>query len=169
MTPEDFSGTPSEYDLPHLVMTYTALSSLSILRDDFSKLDRAGIIRFLTACQQPDGSFSALPNGGESDLRMLYCAFVISSMLDDWSGIAIDRAVAYIRKCYSYEGGYGQTPNGEALEPDALGRILREDEQACRRVLLLLVWSISEGELTATCVERYKFIFLLRYWVLVTL
>ncbi len=48
-------GTPSEYDLPHLVMTYTALSSLSILRDDFSKLDRAGIIRFLTACQQPDG------------------------------------------------------------------------------------------------------------------
>ncbi len=31
---------------------------------------------------------------------MLYCAFVISSMLDDWSGIAIDRAVAYIRKCY---------------------------------------------------------------------
>ncbi|KAL1946071.1 hypothetical protein VTO73DRAFT_15198 [Trametes versicolor] len=115
MTPENFSGTPSEYDLPHLVMTYTALSSLSILRDDFSKLDRAGIIRFLRACQQADGSFSALPNGGESDLRMLYCAFVISSMLDDWSGIDIDRAVAYVRNCYSYEGGYGQTPNGEAL------------------------------------------------------
>lgn len=31
---------------------------------------------------------------------MLYCAFVISSMLDDWSGIDIDRAVAYVRNCY---------------------------------------------------------------------
>ncbi|KAH9850205.1 terpenoid cyclases/Protein prenyltransferase [Lenzites betulinus] len=115
VTPEDFSGTPSEYDVPHLVMTYTALLSLSILRDDFGKLNRPGIIRFLNGCQRKDGSFSALPNGGESDLRMLYCAFAISSMLDDWSGIDVGSAVAYIRACYSYEGGYGQTPNGEAL------------------------------------------------------
>ncbi|KAI0824009.1 terpenoid cyclases/Protein prenyltransferase [Trametes gibbosa] len=115
VTPEDFSGTPSEYDTPHLVMTYTALLSLAILRDDFSKLDRAGITRFMSACQRQDGSFSALPNGGESDLRMLYCAFAISSMLDDWSGVDVESAVAYIRTCYSYEGGYGQTPNGEAL------------------------------------------------------
>ncbi|KAI0655560.1 terpenoid cyclases/Protein prenyltransferase [Cubamyces menziesii] len=115
MTPEDTTGDASEYDLPHLVMTYTALNSLSILRDDFSKLDRRGILRFLSACQRKDGSFSALPNGGESDLRMLYCAFVISSMLNDWTGIDVDRAIDYIRQCYSYEGGYGQTPGGEAL------------------------------------------------------
>lgn len=77
-------------------------------------------------------SFSALPNGGESDLRCVYCAFAISSMLGDWSGIDVERAVAYIRQCevrlvflsalsfiddthQSYEGGYGQTPDGEAL------------------------------------------------------
>ncbi|KAI0629999.1 terpenoid cyclases/Protein prenyltransferase [Trametes polyzona] len=113
VTPED--GELSEYDLPHLVMTYTALLSLAILRDDFSKLNRENIPHFLRSCQKEDGSFSALPNGGESDLRMLYCAFTISSMLNDWSGIDIDRAVAYIRRCYSYEGGYGQTPHGEAL------------------------------------------------------
>ncbi|KAI8986274.1 terpenoid cyclases/Protein prenyltransferase [Trametes punicea] len=115
MTPEDFSGNPSEYEEPHLVMTYTALLSLSILRDDFSALDRKGVLRFLGSCQQEDGSFSALPSGGESDLRMLYCAFAISSMLDDWSGIDIDRAIDYTRRCYSYEGGYGQAPDGEAL------------------------------------------------------
>ncbi|KAI9069323.1 terpenoid cyclases/Protein prenyltransferase [Trametes sanguinea] len=116
MTPEDFCGTPSsDCDNPHLVMTYTALLSLAILRDDFSKLDRKGILRFLSACQQEDGSFSALPNGGESDLRMLYCAFTISSFLNDWSGIDVDRAIDYVRRCYSYEGGFGQTPNGEAL------------------------------------------------------
>ena len=45
-------------------------------------------------------SFTALPNGGESDLRMTYCAFVICSLLDDWSGMDLDRALAYIHKCY---------------------------------------------------------------------
>ncbi len=45
-------------------------------------------------------SFSALPNGGESDLRMLYCAFAISDFLDDWSGIDVDAAIAYTQRCY---------------------------------------------------------------------
>ncbi|KAI0759362.1 terpenoid cyclases/Protein prenyltransferase [Trametes elegans] len=115
VTPEESSGGLSDYDVPHLVMTYTALISLAILRDEFSNLDRSGIICLLRSCQKEDGSFSALPTGGESDLRMLYCAFVISSLLDDWSGIDVDRAIEYIRRCYTYEGGYGQTPNGEAL------------------------------------------------------
>ncbi|GBE85095.1 Geranylgeranyl transferase type-1 subunit beta [Sparassis crispa] len=115
MTPAEIPGKYSEYDTPHLIMTYTALLSLAILRDDFSKLDRPGILKFLRACQQDDGSFSALPSGAESDLRAVYCAFVVSSMLDDWSGIDIDRAVEYIKKCSSHEGGYGQTPFGEAL------------------------------------------------------
>ncbi|KAH9932713.1 terpenoid cyclases/Protein prenyltransferase [Epithele typhae] len=115
VTPEGYAGEPLEYETPHLVMTYTALLCLTMLRDDFTALNRSGIIRCIRACQQEDGSFSALPTGGESDLRMMYCAFVISSLLDDWSGIDLDRAIAYIERCYSYEGGYGQTPNGEAL------------------------------------------------------
>ena len=48
-------GEPSEYDLPHLIMTYTALLCLAMLRDDFTKLDRPGILRFLGACQREDG------------------------------------------------------------------------------------------------------------------
>ncbi|KAI0927734.1 hypothetical protein AcW1_007107 [Taiwanofungus camphoratus] len=115
MTPGERLNEYSEYDTPHLIMTYTALLSLAILRDDFTELDRSGIVKFLRACQREDGSFSALPNGGESDLRTTYCAFVISSMLDDWSGVRIDHAVSYIKRCSSYEGGYSQTPDGEAL------------------------------------------------------
>ncbi|KZT67125.1 terpenoid cyclases/Protein prenyltransferase [Daedalea quercina L-15889] len=117
MTAEDHNSEReyTEYDGPHLIMTYTALMSLAILRDDFAKLNRAGILTFIRLCQQDDGSFSALPNGGEADLRTTYCAFVICSLLGDWSGMDLERAVAYIRRCSSEEGGYGQTPDGEAL------------------------------------------------------
>ena len=99
-------------------MTYTAFLALAILRDDFSKLDRSGIIRFLRTCQQEDGrwndksschrspplltnihSFSTVPGSNESDLRTLYCAFAISSMLDDWSGINVPLAVSFISTC----------------------------------------------------------------------
>ncbi|KAH8086008.1 terpenoid cyclases/Protein prenyltransferase [Cristinia sonorae] len=105
----------SEYDTPHLIMTYTALLSLAILRDDFKRLEKKGILKFLRSCQRSDGSFSSLPNGGDSDLRQVYCAFAISSILDDWSGIDVDSAVKYIQRCENYEGGYGQSPGGEAL------------------------------------------------------
>ena len=51
----DPQGEPSEYETGHLVMTYTALLCLSMLRDDFSKLDRPGLLRLVKACQQEDG------------------------------------------------------------------------------------------------------------------
>jgi hypothetical protein len=44
-----------DYNGPHLVMTYTALLALAILRDDFSKLDRPGLVKFIRACQRDDG------------------------------------------------------------------------------------------------------------------
>lgn len=101
-------------DTPHIIMTYTALLTLAILRDDFSKLDRSGMLKFLRACQREDGSFSTIPGSGESDLRTLYCAFAISSMLNDWSGIDVPRATSFIALCRTYEGGYGQSPFCEA-------------------------------------------------------
>ncbi|KAI0088510.1 terpenoid cyclases/protein prenyltransferase alpha-alpha toroid [Irpex rosettiformis] len=113
--PLQLAADYSEFDTPSLIMTYTALLNLAILRDDFTRLERPGLIKFIKACQREDGSFGALPSGGEADLRPLYCAFAISSMINDWSGVDIDKAIAYIRTCESYEGGYGQTPYGEAL------------------------------------------------------
>lgn len=44
-------------------------------------------------------SFSTVPGSNESDLRTLYCAFAISSMLDDWSGVDVPRAVSFISTC----------------------------------------------------------------------
>ncbi|KAJ7652606.1 terpenoid cyclases/protein prenyltransferase alpha-alpha toroid [Mycena rosella] len=105
----------SDQESPHLIMTYTALLSLSILRDDFSRLNRPGVLTFVRACQNPNGSFSSMPNnGGDSDLRNLYCAFCICSLLGDWSCIDVERAIAFVASCRTYEGGYGQLPSCEA-------------------------------------------------------
>lgn len=54
---ELLQATPLRFDAnpPHLIMTYTALLALSILRDDFSRLDRTGLVNLLRATQTEDG------------------------------------------------------------------------------------------------------------------
>lgn len=76
-------------------------------------------------------SFSTVPGSNETDLRTLYCAFAISSVLNDWSGVDIARGTAFIATCrviylfylirgfrspkiQTYEGGYGQSTFCEA-------------------------------------------------------
>jgi geranylgeranyl transferase type-1 subunit beta len=74
-----------------------------------------------------------MAGAGDADLRMTYCAFVVCALLDDWSCIDLARALSYIHRCRvrappllvplcadvpktkTYEGGYGQTPDGESL------------------------------------------------------
>ena len=38
-----------------MIVTYTALLSLAILRDDFKRLDRQGLVTFLRSSQREDG------------------------------------------------------------------------------------------------------------------
>jgi len=96
-------------------MTYCALLALAVLRDDYAQLDRAALARLVGACQDADGGFSTIPGAGDADLRMTYCAFVVCALLGDWSCIDLPRALSYIQRCRTYEGGYGQTPEGESL------------------------------------------------------
>lgn len=80
-----------------------------------------------------------MPGEDDADLRMTYCAFVVCALLGDWSCIDVPRALSYIHRCrvrglpffssphlpvqlvscmmksQTYEGGYGQTPQGESL------------------------------------------------------
>lgn len=81
--------------------------------------------------------FVTMPGADDADLRMTYCAFVVCALLGDWSCIDLPRALSYIHRCrvrvpfspfkfftpslllcmksQTYEGGYGQTPQGESL------------------------------------------------------
>jgi hypothetical protein len=44
-------------------------------------------------------SFLAFPEGNERDMRFVFCACAVSSMLADWRGVQKGRALAYIRAC----------------------------------------------------------------------
>ena len=95
-------------------MTYTALATLAILGDDYSRVDRKGIAAALRAHQLPDGSFTSAVEGGESDMRFMYCACTIAYLLNDWSGIDIEKAVSHIKSSFAPGGGFGQRPHLEA-------------------------------------------------------
>mmetsp|Transcript_10780 Transcript_10780/g.14282 ORF Transcript_10780/g.14282 Transcript_10780/m.14282 type:complete len:260 (-) Transcript_10780:469-1248(-) len=124
---------PVNYNHGHIAMTYTALCTLKTLGDDWSRLDKKGIINALKYLQLPttfeendgddndndhenigNGSFQCIAVGSEHDMRFLYCATSISYMLNDWSGIDIDRACDYIQACRSpIDGALSLIPGQE--------------------------------------------------------
>ncbi|XP_043276987.1 geranylgeranyl transferase type-1 subunit beta [Venturia canescens] len=105
-----------KYQRGHLAMTYTSLATLLVLGDDLARIQpyRKALALGVQACQCPDGSFSAMLNNSESDMRFLYCACCISAIIDDWSGVDKPRAIEYILQSISYDGAMGQGPDLES-------------------------------------------------------
>lgn len=109
------SSLPShEHDQGHIAMTYTALATLLILGDDLSRVNRKSVVAGVRALQLADGSYRAALDGGENDMRFLYCAACVCTILNDWTGMDQDAAVNYVLASFSYEGGVGQGPGLEA-------------------------------------------------------
>jgi len=100
----------NHHDYGHIAMTYTALAILVILGDDLSRIDKESLCKGLRSLQLPDGSFKAAAEGGENDMRFIYCAAAISKFLNSKSGIDVEKAIDYIVNSISYEGGFGQGP-----------------------------------------------------------
>lgn len=111
---DDNNSPPREFNHGHIAMTYTALCTLAMLGDDFQRIAKDKILKAMKRLQRTgddgDGSFQSIFVGSESDARFLYCACCISHMLNDWSGVDIDRAVEYVRKCRSFDGAIGALP-----------------------------------------------------------
>lgn len=98
----------------HLVYTYSALITLKILGDDFSRLRRKNLLEFLRDCQNEDGSFRATIDSNEADLRFIYSACVVCSLLKDFTTISIKSATEFILKCQNNDGAFGLRPNEES-------------------------------------------------------
>ncbi|BEI79949.1 hypothetical protein CcaverHIS002_0104780 [Cutaneotrichosporon cavernicola] len=114
-----FRGSP----LPgpgHLPSTYTALCSLALLRAPLDRLDRPGLMKFLRACQEEDGSFApspGMPGAFQNDTRMSYCAAVTRAVAlkgeaEDGriKDIDVGAARAFLGRCRTWEGGYASRP-----------------------------------------------------------
>ncbi|CAO1623854.1 unnamed protein product [Parajaminaea phylloscopi] len=110
-----FVGSPGHAEVAgHLAMTYAALLSLALLRDDFTRLNKDGIRSLLRATQHSDGSFQASPGSLERDPRFVFCAFAICSILDDWEAVDVGKALDFLDSCQSYDGAFGQGPHQES-------------------------------------------------------
>ncbi|KAL9940445.1 hypothetical protein V8E36_001150 [Tilletia maclaganii] len=108
------SGSGRLRESAHLTMCYNALQNLAILRDDFARLDREGLLEFITSCQYADGSFSPGPGQSERDARFVYCAFALGDMLEDWTCIDLDASIRFILQSRNHDGGFGQGPGQES-------------------------------------------------------
>ncbi|KAK9458301.1 terpenoid cyclases/protein prenyltransferase alpha-alpha toroid [Dipodascopsis uninucleata] len=112
-----------DYDIGNVAGTYFALATLVTLRDNFSRINRDAMRKWLRKCQRPNGSFGAFylkEEGeiyGEHDLRILYCASAIRMMLgvpENRAGdIDISTATRYVLTCITYDGGISNATYGE--------------------------------------------------------
>ncbi len=97
----------------HIADIYCGLCILKVCGDQgLSQADRSSFANLLRSYQSPDtaGCFRALPASvmeAEADLRFVYCACCISTLVGDWSGVDRERTIDYILSCQSYEGGFG--------------------------------------------------------------
>jgi len=113
----EFCGRPanSSFDSGHIAMTYTALALLAMLGDDLSAVDRTAALALVSSLQDSSGAFSSTA-GGESDMRFVFCAAAICTMLGDpgCSSIDVDAATSYILASQNYDGGIGLGPGMES-------------------------------------------------------
>ena len=81
----------------HIAMAYTAIATLLILGDDLSRVNRAAILGGVQHLQLPNGSFSSMAEGSESDMRFVYCAACLCHMLGDWSPMDTEQTTLFIK------------------------------------------------------------------------
>jgi prenyltransferase beta subunit len=73
----------------------------------------------LQSLQQSDGSFLAYHGESENDLRFVYCACAIASILNLWRYLSKPSIMQFIISCQTYEGGFGLQPEGSEAQGGA--------------------------------------------------
>ncbi|GJQ77785.1 putative prenyltransferase and squalene oxidase repeat [Trypoxylus dichotomus] len=97
---------------PHLLHTLSAVQILCMY-DKLDIIDVEGVVKYVAALQQPDGSFSG-DKWGEIDTRFSFCAVATLSLLKSLEAIDIEKAVKFIESCKNFDGGFGSRPLSES-------------------------------------------------------
>ncbi|ODV59933.1 protein farnesyltransferase [Ascoidea rubescens DSM 1968] len=102
--------------LGHIASTYAAIMSLSFTKryDVWERIPRKSIYDWmLNELKQKDGSF-VMSRNGEKDVRAVYCALTVGSVLNILSKKLVENTAKWIQSCQTYEGGFGGCPDNEA-------------------------------------------------------
>lgn len=101
--------------LPHLAPTYAGLNALAITGNEnvWSKIDKTAFYKWLLKLKQPNGGF-VMHEGGECDVRAVYCALTISSLLGVLDEKLTENVGSFLARCQSFEGGFAGAPDMEA-------------------------------------------------------
>ena len=105
----------SPHTVPHDASAVSMFPRTSPLRSILSQPFLQNLPLWLASLQSDSGSFHSSDVSGEEDMRFVYCAAVISWLVQDFSGgVDWGRCVEFIARCQSYEGGFAMFPGGEA-------------------------------------------------------
>lgn len=109
--------------LSHLAPTYAAVLSLSSIPHPpssssphpLSIVNRLPALKWLRSLVSPQTGAFSVCLGGETDVRGVYCALTIISLLRlplAGSGLVTHKTTEWLRACQTYEGGFAASPNG---------------------------------------------------------
>ncbi|KAJ1935309.1 CAAX farnesyltransferase (FTase) subunit beta, partial [Linderina pennispora] len=101
--------------IPHLADTYAAVMALTLLDSDraLEVVDRQKMHEWLVRLKRSDGSFY-MHEGGEVDVRGIYCALTVASVLNIMTPEITANCADFIAGCQTCEGGIGPYPGVEA-------------------------------------------------------
>lgn len=100
----------------HLATTYAAVMALALTNneDTWRQIDREKMRQFMLRMKLSNGSFRVCEHG-EADPRASYCALSVATLLGFGDDEELTKNTAlFLRDCQTYEGGFANTPLGEA-------------------------------------------------------
>ncbi|CDO95659.1 unnamed protein product [Kluyveromyces dobzhanskii CBS 2104] len=116
ISPEGGPFSGGKHQLPHLAANYASINSIALCHDinNSIELNKNAIYGWLVSLKTPDGAFLTTRPVGERDVRGVYTALSISSLLGIMDSNLTQNVTNFLISCQSYEGGFGGCPNDEA-------------------------------------------------------
>ncbi|KAJ1792311.1 CAAX farnesyltransferase (FTase) subunit beta [Coemansia sp. RSA 2167] len=104
-----------QHQLPHLAGTYASVMALVLVGGDdaFASINRERMYEWLMTMKREDGAF-AVHEGGEVDVRGVYCVLVVASLLNIMTAELVSGVTEFVARCQTCEGGLGPYPGVEA-------------------------------------------------------
>lgn len=110
--PQSGGFRPVQGHDPHILNTLSAVQ-VAVTLDCLDQLDTEGVVRYVVARQQEDGSFTG-DRWGERDNRFGFCALATLALLGRLDAVDTELAAEFVCSCMNFDGGFGSVPGAES-------------------------------------------------------